>query len=368
MNQYKDIIDYVVIGEGETSFVELLDCLNANKQSEIADIDGLGFWKDNKVTVNPKNNYVENLDELPFPAVDLLNVSDYYIDTTTWHNPKNHPIKTPIPILSSRSCPKCCNFCSMHLVHGKKIRFRSPKNVVEEMKMYKDKYGLTYFNITDDNLTLHKKKLMELMGLIINEKLDIQFSTENGVYINNLDEEVLDAMTNAGLARLHLAFETGSDYIRNQVIGKNLYNVKIDEIRDIIIKNKYNHIFLYGYFVIGLPEETEETLNETYELIKSFPLDNYSLFYAIPVPGTRLYDQCLKDKLFIQDYFYDVDSLVSQVNIGQMVNGLPNIKPYNLPISKLIEFKKMTLDYLSVKRSNSQVPMSSPLRLNILKS
>lgn len=363
LNQYKDIIDYVIIGEGEFSFVELLNSLAADKLSALSGIDGLGYLENNKAVVNPKSKFIENLDELPSPAVDLLNISDYFTDTTGWHNPKNIPIKTPVPVLTSRSCPKMCNFCSMNLIHGKKIRFRSPEKVVEEMKTYINKYGLTYFNITDDNLTLSKPKLITLMNLIIKENLNIQFSTENGVYINNLDEEVLDAMTSAGLARLHLAFETGSDYLRNEVIGKNLYNKKINEVKDIILKDKYNHVFLYGYFVIGLPEETEETLNETYQLITSFPLDNYSLFYAVPIPGTRLYDQCQKDKLFIEDYFYDIDSLVSQGNVGEMVKGMPNIRPYNLEISKLIEFKEMALDYLKEKRSNSLVPMSSPLRL-----
>ena len=363
LSQYKDIIDYVILGEGERSFVELVNSLAADKPQAISGIDGAGYFENNKAVVNPKTRFIENLDELTFPAVDLLNISDYFTDTTGWHSPKKIPIKTPVPILTSRSCPKMCNFCSMHLVHGKKIRFRSPENVIEEMKMYINKYGLTYFNITDDNLTLNKPRLIKLMNLIIKENLNIQFSTENGVYINNLDEEVLDAMTSAGLARLHLAFETGSDYLRNEVIGKNLYNKKINEVKDIIIKDKYNHVFLYGYFVIGLPEETEKTLNETYQLITSFPLDNYSLFYAVPIPGTRLYNQCLKDKLFIEDYFYHIDSLVSQGNVGQMVKGTPNIRPYNLEISKLIEFKEMALNYLKEKRSNSLLPMSSPLRL-----
>ena len=119
---------------------------------------------------------------------------------------------------------------------------------------------------------------------------------------------------------------------------------------------------MYGYFVIGLPEETEETLRETYQLITSFPLDNYSLFYPIPFPGTKLYNQCLKDKLFTKDYFYDPDLLVCQVDVGQMVKGKPNIKPYNLELSKLGEFKQEMLDYLGETRRNSSVPMSSPLR------
>ena len=362
LNQYNDIIDYVIIGEGESSFARLLDSLSANDQSGIDAIDGLGYSKSGTVTINPKNQFMSSLDELPFPAVDLLNISDYFTDTTSWHSPKGLPIRTPVPIITSRSCPNMCNFCSMHFVHGKKIRYRSPENVVEEMKTYIDRYGLTYFNITDDNLTINKNRVIRLMNLIIKENLNIQFSTENGVYLNTLDEEVLDAMSNAGLARLHLAFETGSDYIRNEVIGKHLYNKKIEKLKNILLKEKYNHIYLFGYFVIGFPEETEDTLAETYQLITSFPLDNFSVFYATPYPGTKLYDQCLKDSLFAEEYFYNIDSLVNQVDVGQMVKGMPLIKPYNLPPSQLVEFKNKAVDYLQKKRSKSAVPMSCPLR------
>lgn len=362
LNQYKDSIDYAIVGEGESAFIKLLDCLAANDLSGISRIDGLGYLENSQAVVNPKSSYIENLDELPFPAVDLLNISDYYTDTSGWHSPKGFAIKTPVPILTSRSCPNMCNFCSMHLVHGRKIRYRSVENVLEEMKMYINNYGLNYFNITDDNLTLNKERVVKLMNLIVKEKLNIQFSTENGVYVNALDEEVLDAMSSAGLVRLHLAFETGSDYIRTKVIGKYLLNKKIYELKDIFLKEKYNHIYLYGYFVIGFPEETEETLSDTYKLITSFPLDNYSVFYAIPFPGTRLYNQCLKEKLFTEKYFYDTDSLVQQVDVGQMVKGLPNIKPYNLELSQLVEFKQKSLNYLKEKRIKLSVPMSSPLR------
>jgi len=364
LDQYKDIFDYAIIGEGETAFVKLLDCLNRNDLSLLSGIEGLGYLKNNQAVVNPKCSYIENLDELPFPAVDLLDIKDYYTDTSGWYSPKGFNIKTPVPIITSRSCPNMCSFCSMHFVHGRKIRYRSIESVVEEMKMYINNYGLNYFNITDDNLTLNKERVVKLMNLIVKENLDIQFSTENGVFVNTLDEEVLDAMSKAGLARLHLAFETGSDYIRTKVIGKYLLNKKIYELKDIFLKDKYNHIFLYGYFVIGFPEETEETLNDTYKLITSFPLDNYSVFYAIPFPGTRLYNQCLKEKLFTESHFYDTDSLVNQVKVGQMVKGLPNIKPYNLELSQLVEFKQKTINYLKQKRSGSSLPMSSPLRFN----
>jgi len=362
LSQHYDCIDYVIIGEGEESLVALLQRLESKQFSELSSVDGLGYWDGKEVIIHPRRNYIENLDDLPFPAVDLLNIQDYFIDTCEWYSPKGFPIKTPVPIITSRSCPNMCNFCSMHLVHGKRIRYRSPENVVEEMKMYIQRYGLRYFNITDDNLTMNKTRLIKLMDLIIKEKLDIQFSTENGVYINGLDEEVLDALSAAGLVRLHLAFETGSDYIRNQVIKKHVSNKKIAELKDVLLQDKYNHIYLYGYFVIGFPEETKETLDETYQLITSFPLDNYSVFYAVPFPGTRLYEQCLKERLFTEEYFYDTKALMDQVDVGQMVKGLPSIKPYHLEVADLITFKQRSLDYLKEKRSHSSLPASSPLR------
>lgn len=367
LKQYNDIIDYVVIGEGESTFIKLLDNFSNNKLSEISNIDGIAYHDGKETIVQPVKGYIEEMDEIAFPAVDLLNVEDYYTDTESWHNPKGIPIKTPVPILSSRSCPKMCNFCSMHLVLGRKIRFRSPENVVEEMKMYINDYGLNYFNITDDNLTINKKRLIKLMNLIQKENLDIQFSTENGVYLRTMDEEVMDAMSAGGLARLHLAFETGSDYIRNQVVGKGLDNKKIYQMRDVLLKEKYNHIFLYGYFVIGFPEETEDTLDETYQLITNFPLDNYSLFYAIPFPGTSLYDQCVRDKLFVDENFYKTDLLVDMVSVGQMVKGSPNIYPYNLDLQTLIKWKEKTMSHLKSQRDKSTAPTSTPLRMGLNK-
>jgi magnesium-protoporphyrin IX monomethyl ester (oxidative) cyclase len=352
----------VVIGEGEKALVDILDHLSEENHSKIPEIDGVACYHNGKIVVNEKTNFIEDLDSLKFPSVNMLDISNYFTDTTGWHNPKGVEIKTPVPILSSRSCPKQCNFCSMHFVHGKTIRYRSPENVVTEMKYYINEFGLRYFNITDDNLTINKKKLIRLMDMIVRENLDIQFSTENGVFIRTLDEEAVDAMSDAGLVRLHMAFETGSDYIRNIIIGKGLLNKKIEELRQIFTKEKYFHIYLYGYFVIGFPEETEETLEETYQLIQSFPLDNLSLFYAIPFPGTSLYSQCERDGLFIGNHYYDPKSLVNMGSVGQMVKGDPNVQPYNLEISKLVAFREKVMKYLADTRTEADVPPSSPLR------
>src|SRR5208337_4375395 len=125
--------------------------------------------------------FIGDLDEIPFPAYDLINLKDYYHDTSNWLNPKNLPINTSISILSSRSCPMRCNFCSMFMVMGPKWRCRSPQNVVDEIEYLYHKYNHRHFSFMDDNLTLKKSHVLEICNQIIERNLNIQFETPNGI-------------------------------------------------------------------------------------------------------------------------------------------------------------------------------------------
>lgn len=131
-------IDYAVIGEGEEAMVRLADFLGKGKGAP-DDIDGFAFRRDGTVKVNPKTRYIADLDSLPFPAYDLVDIKDYYVDTSKWHNPKKLPINTSFPIISSRSCPNRCTFCSMYRIMGPKWRSRSAKNVVDEIEFLYNK-------------------------------------------------------------------------------------------------------------------------------------------------------------------------------------------------------------------------------------
>lgn len=361
ISNYSNIIDYILKGESEETIVEFIKEI-CKAENNLDRIDGITYLKGNNIIDNPKREFINNLDSLPFPAVNKLNISDYYFDTSEYYNPKKIPIKTVVPIISSRSCPIGCNFCNMNLVHGKKIRYRSPENVVDEIQMYVENYDLHYFSFDDDNLTINKDRVIKIMNLIKKRNLNIQFSTDNGVYVNTLDEEVLEAMLDAGLVRLSLAFETGSDYIRNKVIGKGLYNKKIYELMDFFLNNKkFNKVFLYAFFVIGFPEETKQTLKETFELIKKFPLDRIFISYATPFPGTRLYEQCKKEKLFSKQCYYDLDNPETSKML-YYESEYPHIKPYKLELEEVINFKNEALNFMNKKIAASSVPKNHPLR------
>jgi magnesium-protoporphyrin IX monomethyl ester (oxidative) cyclase len=326
-------IDFIVIGEGEMTIVQLVNEIK-NKSYEFDKIDGLAFRENGKVMVNPKTRYVENVDNLPFPAYDLINLKDYYVDTSNWHNPKNLPINTSIPIISSRSCPNRCTFCSMFEVMGPTWRARSAKNVVDEIEYLYKNFDQMHFSFMDDNFTLGRSRLTEICDEIIKRKLDIQFETPNGLSIKTLDEEVLNSMVSAGLVRISLALESGSDFIRNKVMGKNLSQEKIYDV--VNLTKKYRQLYVNAFFIIGMPEETEETLNETYNMIKKINVDKVYVHNIIPFPGTILFEQAARDNLLLN---IDLKNLYKSTDLYITNYNDYFIKPYKLSIADLREFR-----------------------------
>ncbi len=326
-------VDYIVLAEGEDSIVTLAEAIKKNKN--LSEIDGLAFRKDSKVVVNPKVGYIKDVDAIPFPAYDLVDLEDYYTDTSRWHNPKQLPINTSIPIITSRSCPNRCTFCSMYEIMGPRWRARSPKNVVDEIEYLYKKYNQRHFSFMDDNLTLNKQRIIDICNGIVERKLDIQFETPNGVSINTLDKKVLDAMVSAGFIRTYLAIESGSDYMRNTVMKKNLSREKIYEVLD-LVKN-YKELQTNAFFIIGMPEETKETLEDTFEMIKRVDAHKTLIMNIVPFPGTKVFEQASRDNLLVD---VDVKNLYTATDFYFTNYDRFFIKPYNLSIDDLRGFRK----------------------------
>lgn len=347
-------IDYVVIGEGEYTFLELIKCITTNKQELLGSMDGIAFRRKGDIILNPKTKFIDNLDALPFVDYNSVNVEDYRMDTSGWYSPKKIKIGQPFPIISSRSCPQRCNFCSMWLLGGPHFRPRSPDNVVDEMEHLYNAFNVRYFQFMDDNLTYDKKRILEICNGILKRNMDIQFDTPNGVAISRLDQETIGAMVNAGLIRISIAIESGSEYIRNKVMGKGLLTEKIYEVVEACAK--HSQLFINSFFIIGMPQETDKTLDDTYEMIKRLPLDKFAINFATPFPGTRLFDYCIEHKLLPYKFEDYVDNELLQPRTE------PHFKPHNLTIDALIIFKEKCFDYLREKRRNSNLPNNYPFR------
>lgn len=349
-------VDFAIMGEGEKSLVQLLNSLS--QKLPLSGVDGLCFRDGDKIVANPKKDFINDLDSLSYHSLDILRIKDYEIEQEVWrkywHNPKRYALKYRWPFLSSRSCPLRCNFCAVHMLHGKKIRFRSVCDCFKEIEWLYDKYGINYFSIIDDNFTADKRRVIRLSQSIKKKKLKIYIDTPNGVNVNFFDKEILEALKAMGLLRIFFAIESGSDYIRNKIIGKGLSQEKIFETFNLMRKEK--DVFVRAFFIVGLPQETSKTLDETYNMIKKLYVDDISIHFATPFPGTRLYEEVIKNKLLL---IPEHDAVYAE-NFHQ-ASDTPWIKPYNLGVEELIKFREKVKNLIESRYVNLKIDRKFPI-------
>jgi magnesium-protoporphyrin IX monomethyl ester (oxidative) cyclase len=271
--------DFVVLGEGEETFVELLKALeNGRKLSDLKKIKGIGFkWNKEKI-VNVQRPLNHDLDKLPFPDWNGFPISKY-----------GSAIRTSgrsLPIVTSRGCPFNCCYCFKGLF-GRAFRARSPKSVADELVYLKENFGIKEFQIADDAFAANKKRAIEICQEIVKRDLNLPWSLPNGIRASSLNEEVVEWMKKAGLKYTGLGIESGSQKILDN-IGKQQ---KLDDVRTAVKLLKKYKITTVGFFMFGLPGDTIETMKETVKFAKSLDLDYCSISMTTPYPGTRLYDE-----------------------------------------------------------------------------
>lgn len=176
---------------------------------------------------------------------------------------------------------------------------------------------------------------MEIFTGIVKRKLDIHFSLTAGIHMASADENLIDAMYAAGLAFIKFPIEHGNDYIRNVVIGKKMERSKIKSLTRHI---KQYPVFTVGIFIVGFPEETEETIQETVALIHEMQLDLNVAAFLAPYPSTRVYEQCVRYNLLM--HTMDAATLYKGDSSLDPSGDFPYIKPYNLSIERLMELKQ----------------------------
>ena len=206
--------------------------------------------------------------------------------------------------------------------------------MVNEIELMYHRSGQTHFSFMDDNFTFNKERTLTICHEIVKRGLNIQFETPNGLSMKTLDKEVLDALVEAGLVRVSLAIESGSELIRNRVMGKNLSQEKIYEV--IKLTKSHAQLYVKAFFIIGMPEETVHTLEQTYEMIQSINVDRVYIQNILPFPGTSLFKQAVRDGLLV-----DVDVKRLYEDDGMYITNWKRffIKPYQLDIEQLQQFR-----------------------------
>lgn len=282
----KSKVDIIVLGEGELALTETLSRLFDKRSFE--DVKGIAFRLGNSFKLNLPRQRVDNLDSLPLPAYHLLPGLRHY---------KTYARKSPfMGIMTSRGCPFSCIFCSKSVFENR-ITMRSPENIIEEIDLLVNKYGIRQIDILDDNFTLERVRVERLLDLIISRNYKICINLQSGIRADKVDEELIKKMKKAGVFKVAFGVESGNKAILKE-IKKDLDLNKVLEVSR--LARKYGMITV-GFFMIGLPGEDKYTLQETIDFaIKMNPhIANFMM--TIPFYGTELYEIIKKEGRLLFD-------------------------------------------------------------------
>lgn len=269
-------IDLVVIGEGEYTFLEV--CQEIKRKKNFKSIQGIALRQGEKIFRSADREFISDLDKIPFPARDLVNLDNY-------HTPSHMNIgERAITLISSRGCPAQCTFCASRVVAGKKFRAHSPDYVLREIDYLQKKYGLKYFIFEDDSFTINKERVKEICQLLIKRKETITWSCFGRV--TTVDRTILKLMKKAGCYLIGYGIEAGDELIR-QNIKKGITE---EQCLKAFKTSKEVGLKTQGFFMIGNPGETEETIRKTINF--AIKLNPTLVFFSplVPYPGTEIYN------------------------------------------------------------------------------
>jgi radical SAM superfamily enzyme YgiQ (UPF0313 family) len=196
------------------------------------------------------------------------------------------------PILTSRGCPYRCNFCSVHLLEGRKWRGRPPQHIVAEMEQLHENYGISVFTIEDSNFTFDIKRAVQICELIAQRLPEATFSLPNGIRADRIPQELVDALARANCSEVTVAIEHGDQEFLDSVIKKRL---KLKGVVESVRRVRRKGIPVSGFFILGIPPETKQTLWATWKMALKLAKIGMlpQLNIAMPMPGTEMYEHAL---------------------------------------------------------------------------
>ncbi len=342
-------IDYIVLGEGEITLLELA------QEKDPSQINGLAYKQGGEFIVTPLRKYVENLDDLPFPAWHLIDLKKYPAHGKGIVNGINLSKEPRVSVVFSRGCIGNCDFCSTWWI-WRGWRRRSPKNMVDELEILNREYGIKHICFADDTMTVDRQATIDLCEEIISRKLKIAFHITTRT--DCIDEVVLKKLKNAGCYEISYGIESGSQMLLEKMKKKN--DIQTSE-RAIKITKKAG-IRVTALVITGNVGETKETVEETINFLKRTRPDDIGCVGGLWIlPGTKLYHDC-KNKGFIDDDFWLTDEpyklYTYEYSLKELLNFQAKIRCYNNTIKRIIYSNKglynvassMKSVYESVKR------------------
>ncbi len=282
-------VDVVVTGEGEETLLDIVTRLKTDKS--IYDLTGLVYRDNGTVKSTGLRQFIKDLDSEPSPARDLVDMNVYFYEKYNYSHSMSPPRST---VVTSRGCPYKCIYCSIHSLWRHSYRMRGPQKVVDEIETLVRDYGVKEIAFFDDNLSVSKKRMLEICDEIIRRRLNIKWCTPNGIAIWTLDKEVVKKMRESGCYKLTFGIETGSLATQN-FIRKS--HIDLEKSKELIKYCNKIGIWTHSPFIIGFPYETEEDIMATIDYAVNCGIDMATFFIATPYPGTEMYDIYRKEGL-----------------------------------------------------------------------
>lgn len=277
-------IDICVKGEGENTIVELLNAIDAQKEFDA--IQGIIYKRDGQIIENAPREFIKDLDSLCFSHETAHEVLKDY---------EQYPLAAFKYIFATRGCPYNCFFCGSHKIWSRKVRFRSPENVIREIKGLQKK-GLRLIHFDDDIFGINRQYINDLCNAIIAHCHGLKWSCE--LHVKLVDEQTISLMKAAGCYLIQIGIESGN----NEILKKIRKNITIEEVFSACKIIKKYGIELQAFFMVGFPQETEDSLNDTIAAMKK--IKGVELIYSIftPYPGTEAFEFCKENRLIDDSY------------------------------------------------------------------
>ncbi|MBS3095470.1 cobalamin-dependent protein [Candidatus Woesearchaeota archaeon] len=283
----QESVDISVYGEGDFTIPEIID------SKDLSEVKGICYKENGKIVKNLPRPLLQNLDELPFPAWNLFDISRYNVSHLV---AKKSPVGA---IETSRGCVYGCTYCNK-LIQGRTFRVKSAKRTVDEME-YMVKCGFKEIHVIDDGFSTDLQRAKDICSEIIGRGLKVPWNLFNGIRVDRVDLELLEKLKNAGCYQISIGVESGNQNVLDTVNK----GIKLEDIRRAVKLAKKAGIDIQGYFMLGLPADTRESMQDTINFAKELNLDKVKFAITTPFPGTMLYYEYEKKGLIkLRDWSY----------------------------------------------------------------
>jgi radical SAM superfamily enzyme YgiQ (UPF0313 family) len=323
-------LDLIVVGEGERGFLRIVEAVHAGR--DLHSVAGVTYRKCGRIVENLPEPVSADLDTIGYPDWTLIDLDRY--NEVIGQAPIS---RKTAPIFTSRGCPFRCTYC--HKLFQKKARFRSPGNVVEELKLLYD-LGVRDVSVIDDIFNLDAKRVGDIFNLIAKNNLKMRFYYPNGLRGDRMTKEIIDTMVQGGSVLFTYALETGSPRIQ-KMIKKHL---DLDRFREMVAYTIEQQVMVDMFLMVGFPTETMEEAQATLDFVKSFDCICFAYLNVLNVfPGTELFEQLITDG-------QDRDRLFKQMYFGYSSNQDFDLIGPNKAMIDMIQMKFLTGFFLNKKR------------------